>query len=395
LPPSESISIWTQAVARRLVPENAVLVWARDEEATQRVVHDQGIEYRLLRGRGDYRALKTLERLPRRPSRPVFASPLYYPAYHAALLRDVRRTRPDVVHVHNFSQLVPLVRTAHRGGGIVLHMHCEWLNQFDRDLIGRRLRRADLILGDSDYVTGRIRRAFPELGSRCHRVYEGVDVDAFVPAPAREPGGAGRLLSVGRISPEKGTHVLLEAFATLLREGRDVELDVLGEEGLPPPEMLVDLDEHPRVGSFRRFYERRGCLDELKRQLEAEVLARIRFHGFVPHADTPPLHRAADVVVLPSIWAEPFGMPAAEAIAAGVPVVATRVGGLQEVVEDGQTGFLVEPGDSAATAQAVGGLLDDVELRRRLGSAGRERAVDRFSWDVIAAEVRTLYAGLR
>jgi glycosyltransferase involved in cell wall biosynthesis len=91
---------------------------------------------------------------------------------------------------------------------------------------------------------------------------------------------------------------------------------------------------------------------------------------------------------------EGFGLPLAEAMAAGLPTVASRVGGMPEIVVDGETGILVAPGDADALADAIVRVLADPELGRRLGEAGRARAVERYSWDVIAAATVALHRRL-
>jgi len=98
-------------------------------------------------------------------------------------------------------------------------------------------------------------------------------------------------------------------------------------------------------------------------------------------------------VVLPSVY-ETFGIPLVEAMSAQVPVVASRVGGIPEVVADGETGVLVERGDPMALAEAIGRLLENESLRDRMGRAGRERVLRLFSWDRVATATLDLYQGL-
>src|ERR1700731_2892725 len=119
----------------------------------------------------------------------------------------------DVVHIQNFSQFVPLVRRINPQARIVLHMHSDWLVQLDRYLIEPRLADTDQIVENSEYVTGAIRKHFPNHALRCDTVYNGVDIDAFYP-PAKDAFCSKRdlIVWVGRLSPEKGVHVLLDAF---------------------------------------------------------------------------------------------------------------------------------------------------------------------------------------
>jgi glycosyltransferase involved in cell wall biosynthesis len=377
LPPSESVAIWTHEVARRLAAQHDVSVWARRHAGDEPVRKDAGVEYRTVAGRGDYRLLRTLK--------PAFSSGLYHPVYHIEVARRLRSWQPDVIHVHNFSQAVPLLRRAVPNAAIVLHMHCEWLNLLDRRTIAPRVAKADALVGCSDYVTDRIRAAFPEAAGRAHTLYNGVDVGAFAPAECGRDGPV-RLLAIGRISPEKGTHVLLDAFGRL----DAAVLDLVGDEAMPEPAMLVDLDAHERVRALRPLY-REGYLRDALDRLPAGARDRVRLHGKVPHADAPAVYAVADVLVSPSVCEEPFGMQNAEAAAAGIPVVTTRVGGTVEVIEDGIDGLLVPPADADALTAALERVAADPELRRRLGAAGRERAVERFSWDVIAPATLDVY----
>jgi glycosyltransferase involved in cell wall biosynthesis len=268
-------------------------------------------------------------------------------------------------------------------------MHCEWLTQLDRRLVDQRLAKADVIVGVSDFITDRIREAFPRHASRCITIHNGADL---VPASRRNRSGPVRLLTVGRISPEKGLHVLVDAFARLAQQHDDVELKVVGKEGLPPQEMLLNLDETPRVRKLAPHF-RGGYLQHLRERLPERSRSRVKFQGWAEHEELPAEYEDADVFVFPSVWDEPFGIPVAEAMAAGLPVVASRVGGIPEIVADGETGMLVEPDDASALAAALEQLVNDAGLRARLGEAGRLRAAERFSWDRAAAAYRALFAG--
>jgi glycosyltransferase involved in cell wall biosynthesis len=104
--------------------------------------------------------------------------------------------------------------------------------------------------------------------------------------------------------------------------------------------------------------------------------------GFVPHHELPPLYERAAVVAVPS-HREGFGVACAEAMAYGRPVVASAVGGLLDLVVDGETGLLVPPRDVEALRAALERLLGDTELRRRLGEAGRERIRQHFTWPAV------------
>ncbi len=122
----------------------------------------------------------------------------------------------------------------------------------------------------------------------------------------------------------------------------------------------------------------------------AGVADRVRLHGRVSQADMPAVMRTADVVVC-APWYEPFGIVPLEAMASGVPVVASAVGGLTDSVVDGVTGILVPPRDPAAIADALEGLLADPARRRRLGRAGRDRMEHGYAWSTVAARTAEAY----
>ena len=125
--------------------------------------------------------------------------------------------------------------------------------------------------------------------------------------------------------------------------------------------------------------------------LPIEARARVVMLGAVPHRDLPPYPAACEVFCAPATGRESFGIVLVEAMAAGLPVVASDIPGYREVVRDGVEGILVRPRDPGAVAGAVGKLLDDPEDAARLGAAGRGRAA-RYSWDAVARELEAVYA---
>jgi glycosyltransferase involved in cell wall biosynthesis len=402
--PADSVSIWTAEVGRRLVAAGAkdggspdVVACSRHFTGAPRRERVEGMEHRRVSSTGD-RALRALRLLDKRgltpPGRPVFASTLYYPAYGRAVSRAVRAGPGDVVHVHNFSQYLPGLRRQHPDATLALHVHCEWLAFLDRSVLARRLGHADLLVTCSDYLSAQVRDRFPAFADRVATVPNGVDVDRFRPRARHDRGR--RILFVGVLSPHKGVHVLIEAFQAIADAVPDAVLDLVGPEQVLTPSMLGPTDHDPTTASIvplmRPDYPAR-----LRQQVRPDLVDRVRFLGPVRYADMAAHYASADVVVLPSVCQEAFGLPAVEAAASGVPVVATRSGGLPEVVVDGETGLVVDRGDARAIAAALLLLLGDEPRRRALGEAGRRRAEQRFGWDGTASTLLARYreAGLR
>ncbi|MFN2628974.1 MAG: glycosyltransferase, partial [Gaiellaceae bacterium] len=170
--------------------------------------------------------------------------------------------------------------------------------------------------------------------------------------------------------------------------------------GVDVPESVPEPDEPPHVLYAGRLSREKGILDLLAaadglplvvvgdgplRQYVPQAL------GVVPHGELLRLYGNASVVACPS-HREGFGVVCAEAMAHGRPVVAGAVGGLLDLVLDGETGLLVEARDPTALRRALGRLLGDADLRRRLGDAGRERIRERFSWETVTRETLRAYA---
>jgi glycosyltransferase involved in cell wall biosynthesis len=195
----------------------------------------------------------------------------------------------------------------------------------------------------------------------------GVDHTVFRPRPevARVPGRI--MVTSSSDVPMKGLVPLLEAVAKLRTE-REVELLVIGR---PRPGGRVD-----------------KAIERLALRSTVRCVSGISDDALATH------YAEAQVAVVPSLY-EGFSLPAIEAMACGAPVVATTGGALPEVVgEDGRTGLLVPPDDPSALALAIGRLLDDAELRSRLGAAGRERVLSRFTWRVTAEGTADCYQAL-
>jgi len=358
------------------------------------------VQYRHIPTQIDRWMLRLLEKFStfRSPKCPLFASYLYYIVYALQVALDLRRQKCDIVHINNFSQFVPIIRAFNPGSKVALHMQCEWLTQLDQAMVKRRLKKVDLVVGDSEYITQQVRNGFPEFGDRCCVLYNGVDNELFCPGNGQsgvKRNRGKRLLFVGRVSPEKGVHVLLDAFRKVDERFPDAHLDIVGSKGQLPYEYLVALTEDKKVSELASFYMQRSNLNYF-RELQSKLISlnlnnRVTFWGSIAHSDTIEFYRQADVFIFPSVWNEPFGIPIIEAMACGVAVVSTRSGGITEIVEDGKTGVLVGRGHVDGLAEAVVGLLEKEELRASMGSQGRRRAKELFSWDRIAETLCTYY----
>lgn len=392
-PPSESVSIWVDEVSRRLANRGTSVSVYGPKLQDVDGLSDGGVEYRFVDTAWDWRIKRLLEPAMRRFGRPLFASRAYFRSYGRSISARLSDEPVDFVHVHNFSHFIPILRRALPKARLVLHMHCDWLSTLPAETVRDRISTTDAIVGCSHFITEEIRGAFPELADRLVTVFNGVDTQHFSPAldeGARTSPGA-HLLFVGRLSPEKGLHTLIEAFRLVLETYPATKLTLVGPVAPVPFEMLVGLARDPLVASLARYYP-----DNYRSRLEklaGPAGQQITWAGAVPHAATRDYYREATVLVNPSV-SEAFGMSLVEAMACGVPIVATRTGGIRDLVQEETTGLLVAPENAEELATAIERLLDDEGLRSSMGTAGRKWAEANTSWEVIEQQVADLYRRL-
>lgn len=400
-----SIAIWTDRVMRALQPEGFDFqVYAKRFQDQPAIETVDGITFRRVPVQLEERLarpFKLAERLLGYPwrKRPFFASGLSFAGYAWQAARLIRQNPVDIVHIHNYSQLVPPIRALNPRVKIALHMHCEWLTQLDRRLINQRLQQVDLIIGCSDYITDLVRRQFPQHASRCRAVYNGVDTALFTPNErlAKDASQPFKVIFVGRISPEKGLHILLDAFQRVITVCPTASLDIIGAPGSAPYDYIALISEDPAVRQLSSYYHginrRSGYFSDLKASLSPTLADRVTFTGPLSHHALAERYREADLLVNPSL-SEAFGMSLIEGMSSGLPVAAARVGGMSEIVREGQTGRLVDANDPAQLGDAIIHLLRDAPLRQQMGAAGRARALDCYRWEQVATCLGSDYRSL-
>jgi glycosyltransferase involved in cell wall biosynthesis len=295
------------------------------------------------------------------------------------LLRLLRERRYDLVHAHlAYASIWGLLAGRLTGTPVVVTLHVRppddppWSREGLRRwlLVAAANRWAGRVLA----VSGAVRDAWAAVGLLRERLVvvnngvepgrpgDGADAAEAVRRELRVPGDAPLVVTVSVLRPGKGLEVLLAAVPAVLAEHPRARFAVVGD------------------GPERRRLEERAAAAGL-----GEAVA---WTGF--RQDVPTLLVAADLFVLPS-RDDAFPTVLLEAQAAGVAVVASRAGGIPEIVEDGATGLLVPPGDAAALARALSALLADPAARRRLAEAGRRRVGERFSTGAWLARLEAVY----
>jgi glycosyltransferase involved in cell wall biosynthesis/phosphoheptose isomerase len=301
------------------------------------------------------------------------------------LLRCWSRDRPDVVHAHFWMSGhaalkaarrlgIPVVQTFHALGVVKRRYQGDAdTSPPERVAIERNIvRRADRIVCTCTDEAFELVRLGAD-GAKLHVIPCGVDLGRFTPDGPRAPRGAARhrLLCVGRLVERKGVGNVIRALASL----DDAELLIAGGADA---EHLRDDPEARRL---------------LGLAAEAGVEDRVHLLGRVSRDELPALLRSADAVVC-APWYEPFGIVPLEAMACGVPVVASAVGGMIDTVVDGVTGVHVPPRDPDRLAAALRDLLADPAGRAAMGAAGVRRARQHYDWDRIAAATLEAYEPL-
>lgn len=248
---------------------------------------------------------------------------------------------------------------------------------FKRWTARRLLERCSVVVANSRWTADLARSVLDSLG--CHTLAADVRVVPLGTTPAHfRPGvdpasvrrrygldGGPWILTVARLDYHKGIDTVIRALPAIRAAFPAARYAVAG------------------VGIRRDYLER--LIGELG------LGDAVRLLGFVPDEDLPALYNAADLFVLASrrfdLLVEGFGIAVVEASACGLPVIGGRSGGIPEAVREGETGLLVDPEDPAALAGAIGQLLGDEALRRRMGAAGRTAVERYFNWDRVAADL--------
>ncbi|NEO92978.1 MAG: glycosyltransferase family 4 protein, partial [Moorea sp. SIO3G5] len=386
-PKSGAVRLVSYALARRLVQlGHEVLFYgakAPHHQTDESV--EEGIRYRRITAAWIDSVLEPLNYLDQwnlsNPQRPFYASKWFYCAAYRKMARDMQRQQCDVIHLHIAFQFVPLMRAFNPKAKIIFHAHSDLLPQFDPPFVKQCLSSADLVIGCSDYITNQVRHYLPHIP--CQTLYNGVDLHRFtVQSRLDHTQTPKQILFVGRISPEKGVHVLIDAFNQVVSRYPNVQLKLVGPENAMLLWYILDRND-PKVRSLMPYF--RGHYRELLQQRISKSAAnKVFFLGKVPHEEMITYYQEADLFVFPSVWQEPFGMPIVEAMAMELPVIATQGGAFPEIVEEEKTGLLVERGDANALAEAILRLIMDENLSQEMGKSGRKRVEENFSWEQLS-----------
>ena len=299
------------------------------------------------------------------------------------LLKNSVKYSTDIVHVHisvptgdiaGFlyakRKKKPLIVTTHLDKGSYKGVIIKSAYYLYSKLITTLLSQADIIISPSKYYI-KESRFLEKYKNKVVVIPNGINVEDFNVQCSKEKcreklafsSSERILLCVGNLEPRKGLDILLKAMPKILRNIQDVKLVVVGNGIMN--DKLKNLAE--RLGIFKH----------------------IKFAGFIDEELKPFYYKSADIFVLPSLY-EIFGIVNLEAMACSVPIVASKIGGVPDVVKNGENGVLVPPKDEEALAEAIIYLLENEEVRRGMGRNGRKKVED-YSWERIAEETEKVY----
>lgn len=297
--------------------------------------------------------------------------------YRSSVLGYLEAAEPfELIQIDNRPLLLAAVKRRHPGTPVLLFLHSLTFVP-PESRIARSLALADAVAANSRSLQQRLARRFPGISGKLRVVPLGADLSRFVPVPAQEKARLRALyglapgftvLFVGRVIPRKGVPLLIRAMHRLNRH--------------IPARLVVAGDGKP------------AYLRQLK-VLARRLGVRVSFLGNIPHEDIHSLYQAADCFICPSQRHESFGLVNVEAMASGLPVIASRNGGIREIIDSGHNGYLVgryrDPAPFAKRMLMIG---RNPVLAARIGIQGRSDALQLFEWQHTVELLENLYLKL-
>ena len=303
-------------------------------------------------------------------------------AYIHKAMQSVSGQHFDVIQIENRPTFVPIVRRYFPHTPILLSLHSlTFMSFLSRERAHSILRQVNGVTSVVSFVTHTMKRRYPRYAHKFRTATLGCDTAKFRPRSPSEKqqirrrwgvAGSFNVLFVGRIIYKKGLHTIVRAVALLRKK-------------------------HPRmrivaVGSSWPGVRRQTPYMRHVRSLASRLRVPIRFTGYIPPAHVHRMYHLGDVFVCPTQFREGFATVNSEAMASGIPLVASSLGGVRNVVTHGRSGLLVHAYTSpAAFARAIGKIMASPELRRRLAHGGRQGIVSSFSWHRTVHQLKRQY----
>lgn len=310
----------------------------------------------------------------------------HYP-YARVSAKILNKVKPDIVHIRSRLWLLPyykkLLRFPHK---TILHHHNHYFVDMKEEKVKEILNDVDAFVGVSDYtVKIEVSDRFPEYKKMCTYIHNGIDVDKFLPRPKLKDAQLLEQLKikvsdivfifVGRLSPSKGVHTILKAFNKMIPDNPDLKLMIVGSSWF----------------GENKENEYTTLLKELTEPIKDNVI----FTGFVGRDKIQEYYRLADCYIGPSVFHDPSPNTCYESSAMELPIIASKRGGIPEIILEGKTGILVDdPEDENELYDKIGYFLSHFEEMITMGRNARQRMIDKFTWKHAAHKTEKLYAKL-
>jgi glycosyltransferase involved in cell wall biosynthesis len=305
----------------------------------------------------------------------------------------------DAIVVNTYIQYLPEFRRALPEAVIAAYLHDELVAHLPTSFVQARLADADRVVCVRKHICGQLRQRLPSLSDRLKVVALGVDPSRFHPAEKGEGRRGGPILFVGRLSPEKGLHVLGAAFADVHRHFPDVRLKLVGSPGMMPFAWIRSVSSDDAMKSLWRYYGKsefdrfrqevvmrgRGYVEAVKDVL-GPACAATDFVGPVPYGSLPQIYRDASMLVSPSVCME-LPTPVYEAMGSGIPALLTYEAREEGVVRDGTTVVRVPRNDTKALAEAMLHMIKNPVDADHIGHSARQAILKDGTWSVRASSL--------
>ena len=399
LPPYQnSVGIYSYEIAQRLAEDFEVHVIIPYVNGRDKIEQINGGHFHYLSLKPDNYLQRLYRKLFGNNALEDFSHNYYHLAYVIQAAFIIRKYHCKIVHTYNFSQFPRILKLINPNLKALVNMRCEWLSQLPHKQLAKQLESIDSIVGCSEYITEKAASRFPDSDTAFDTIHIGFDTERFAYNHEIAKNDKNTVLFVGRISPEKGVHTLIEAFAIAKRSNPALKLCLVGSHGQLRSSLLVDLADDPRVTALKRFYQTGSSseyIDHLKGLITQHQLEdSVELTGTVPYDEVVAYQSRSLVLVNPSL-SEAFGRGPVEAMCVGLPVILTRIGGHPELIGENQDlGFLVEPEQANEMAEAILTLSQNKELRIKFAKGSRQRAEQLFSWNNISKNLKAHYQSM-
>lgn len=344
VPGNGSVEICMFSIAKQFAKHHQVTIVSRLSSGLPRVSHYGNL---------------TIVRVPSGGSRKYISSVLHY----------IRGKRFDMIQVDNRPHYMAQVKHAFPNTPVALFLHSLTFVPRTKS-VAASMSRANLIIANSHSLKSNLTRMFPSQAHKIRMVHLGVDVDRFRPASGYEKSRSFHVLFVGRVIPRKGVSVLIKAVSIARKHRSDMKLTI--------------------VGGGKPHYVK------MLKSLARRYAVPAQFTGKISHRSIHKLYRKAHCFTCPSQKHEAFGLVNVEAMASGLPVIASDIGGIGEIVRHRSNGFLVSKYSSPDEhAKYILRVAQNKEMSAQLARQARQDAVNRFSWAQTASRLLSIYRTAR